>query len=148
MALLGVAYGLVLQAGQLNANQLQISRVMQLEAIKLAIDNPELRAVSIDPSDPDLKKKIGLFLNFRLKRMELSYSVKAVSAASVRLQARLIFGEGYPLEWWETVRDIYATEAATRRERQFFSIVDGEFMRIKTQMQGLSKTRDGESYST
>jgi Family of unknown function (DUF6082) len=104
---------------------------MQLELVKLVIDNPELLSRSVDPSNSELKIRIGSFLNYRFKRMELSYSVKAVSAASVRLQAKLMFSEGYPAEWWKTARQVYAAEAMTRQERQFFALVDGEYMRIR-----------------
>jgi Family of unknown function (DUF6082) len=90
---------------------------------------------SVDLSNPAIKVRIGSFLNYRFKRMELSFSVKAVSTASVRLQAALMFNEGYPLEWWETAREVYATEAATRRERKFFAIVDGEYLRIKEKLE-------------
>jgi Family of unknown function (DUF6082) len=131
VALLGVACGLILQARQLKANQLQVSRATQLELVKLVIDNPELLARSVDSSNSELKIRINSFLNYRFKRMELSYSIKAVSAASVRLQSELIFNEGYPVEWWAAAREVYAAEAMTRRERQFFALVDEEYTRVK-----------------
>ncbi len=122
IALLGVAYSLTMQALQLRASQLQISRATQLEVVKMVIDNPELLSGSVDSSDPAGATRIGSFLNFRLKQLELSYSVKAISSESVRLQARIIFAEGYPVKWWRSVREIYETEAVTRRERQFFTM--------------------------
>ena len=95
----------------------------------MVVDNPKLLSGSVDISDPEQTTAIRSFLNFRLKQLELSYSVKAISLQSVRLQARIMFAEGYPVEWWRGVREIYESEAATRRERQFFATVDEEYMR-------------------
>lgn len=134
IALLGVAYGLTLQALQLRANQLQVSRSAQFEIVKLVIDNPELISGAIDPSDHELVTRAGAFLNCRIKQLELSYSVKATSAAGVRLQARLLFSGTYPIEWWSMARGVYASEAATRRERRFFALVDNEYMRVLEQL--------------
>lgn len=99
---------------------------MQLEIARMAIDNPKLRPRSANLSDPEQTAAIGSWLNLRLKQLELSYSVKAITSQSVRLQARIMFAEGYPVEWWRDVREIYEGEAATRREQQFFVIVDDE----------------------
>lgn len=130
-----MAYGLVLQGRQLRASQLQVSRATQLELVKLTIDNPELVAASVDSSDSELTARIGSYLNFSLKQLELSYSVKAISATSVRLQASLLFRRSYPVEWWSKARQVYAAEAATRRERQFFILVDSEYVRAKQQLE-------------
>lgn len=135
IALLGVAYSLILQAFQLRANQLQISRATQLEIVRMVIDNPKLLSGSADLSDPEQITAIGSFLNFRLKQLELSYSVKAITSESVRLQARLMFAEGYPVEWWRGVRGIYESEATTRRERQLFAIVDEEHVRTVRELE-------------
>jgi hypothetical protein len=98
------------------------------------VDNPDLLSGTVDLSNLALKARMGSFLNYRLKQLELSFSVKAISPASVRLQANLMFSEGYPLQWWETVREVYATESTTRREHEFFAIVDGEYTRIKARL--------------
>lgn len=136
IALLGVVYSLMLQALQLRANQLQVSRAAQLEIVKMVIDNPKLLSGSVDPSDPEQTTAVGSFLNFRLKQLELGYTLKAVSYDSVRLQTRLMFAEGYPVEWWSGVREIYETEATKRRERQFFAIVDKEYMNARQKLAG------------
>ena len=141
VALLGVAYSLILQALQLRANQLQVSRATQLELVKLVIDNPELVSDSIDQSDPELTARAGSLLNYRIKQLELSYSVKAVSSASVRLQARLLFKDNHPVQWWAGAREVYAAEAATRRERQFFALVDQEYEHAKEQLESSTPKR-------
>ena len=89
----------------------------------------------MDPSNSELTTRIGSFLNYSFKQLELSYSVKAISAASVRLQANLLFGQSYPIEWWAGARQAYMVEATTRRERQFFTLVDGEYVRAKQQLE-------------
>jgi hypothetical protein len=100
--------------------------------------NGHLLSGSADLSDPEQTTAIGSFLNFRFKQLELSYSVKAITSESVRLQARLMFAEGYPVEWWRGAREIYESEAATRRERQFFAIVDEEHIRAIGQLETMA----------
>jgi len=107
----------------------------QLEIVRMVIDNPKLLSGLVDVSDPEEITKVGSFLNFRLKQLELGYSLKSISSESVRLQAQIMFSEGYPAEWWLSVRGIFEAEAATKRERQFFAIVDKEYIYAKEQLE-------------
>lgn len=102
---------------------------MQLEIARMAIDNPKLRSDSPNLPDPEHTAAVGAYINLRLKQLEMSYSVKAITSDSVRIQARIMFAEGYPVEWWRVASEIYKTEAASRRERQFFAIVNEEYLR-------------------
>jgi Family of unknown function (DUF6082) len=128
IALAGVALSLLLQAWQLRTSQLQASRAAQAELVRICIDNPELTAAALGKTDPDGYVK-SVFVNWNIKYLELSYSIKAISASSVQVQVAGIFGAEYPRNWWSEVRPIYAAEATTRRERSFFAIVDREFNR-------------------
>jgi hypothetical protein len=130
IALVGVAVSLLLQARQLRANQIQTSRAAQVELIKLAVDNRELVS-EIYGEKPEAYLK-GTYINWFIKYLELSYSMKVISKDSVQLQITRLFTADYPYEWWARVRDVYHVEATTRRERQFLAITDEAF-RLATQ---------------
>jgi Family of unknown function (DUF6082) len=126
IALVAVAISLFLQSRQLRASQLQAARTTQAELIKLAVDNPKLISEALGHADPDSYVR-GVFVNWAFKSLELGYSMKAFSAESVGVQASRLFDAKYPREWWMSARDIYAIEAATKRERQFLIIVNKAF---------------------
>jgi hypothetical protein len=132
IALVGVALSLLLQARQLRTTQLQASRAAQLELIRIAADNRGLIFDVLGEADPESYLK-GAFINWFFKYMELSYSMRALSEASVRTQATRLFAAGYPYNWWAKAREVYQIEAETKHERQFFNIVDEAFSHASKQ---------------
>ena len=52
-----------------------------------------------------------------------------------------MFAEGYPVEWWQSAHEIYEAEAAGRRERHFFAIVDEEYAQARKQLEGKTMRR-------
>jgi hypothetical protein len=146
IALTGVAVSLLLQARQLRASQIQASRSAQVELIRMAADNRELIS-EIFGSEPGSYLK-DVFINWFFKYLELSYSMKVISAKSVRVQAIRLFAIDYPYEWWARSREVYDIEATTKRERQFFAIIDEMFEQVAHRNQsGRSSATDG-SHST
>jgi Family of unknown function (DUF6082) len=126
VALIGVVISLLLQARQLRISQLQASRTAQAELLKVAIEEPEMASVVLGwPSVEQFSK--SMFINLQVKALELSYIIKTSTTISVRLQASLIFRSEFVCEWWRRNRYIYQEEASTRREREFYSIMDDQF---------------------
>lgn len=80
-------------------------------------------------SDPDLFVK-QTFLNWHIKYLELSYEINVISASAVRQVAKQLFEAQTPREWWLWNRQTYESDTMTRRTKQFFAIVDGEFQRL------------------
>ena len=130
IALVAVAVSLLLQARQLRASQIQTSRAAQVELIKLAFDNRELVSEIYGDKSEDYLK--GAYINWFVKYLELSYSMKVISEDSTRLQITRLFTADYPYEWWARVRDVYDVEATTKPERRFLAITDEAF-RLATQ---------------
>jgi Family of unknown function (DUF6082) len=130
IALVAVAVSLLLQARQLRASQIQTSRAAQVELIKLAFDNRELVSEIYGNKSEDYFK--GAYINWLVKYLELSYSMKVISEDSARLQITRLFTADYPYEWWARVRDVYDVEATTKSERRFLAITDEAF-RLATQ---------------
>jgi Family of unknown function (DUF6082) len=122
VALVGVALSLLLQARQLRVNQLQATRAAQVELARFAAENREI--ISDIFADEPAEYLRGIFINWFVKYLELSYHMKISSRESVQLQVSRLFGAKYPSEWWVRVRNTYETEAATKKEREFFTIID------------------------
>jgi Family of unknown function (DUF6082) len=133
IALVGVAASLLLQARQLRASQVQASRVAQIELIKMAIDNRELIS-DIFGDEPGSYLK-ARYVNWFFKYLELGYSMKIISEKSVQVQAMMLFDTDYPYKWWIRAREVWEIEASTKRDRNFFKIVDNAFQRTAEQRQ-------------
>ena len=99
----------------------------------MAADNRELIS-ELFGSEPGSYLK-DVFINWFIKYLELSYSVKVISAKSVRIQAIRLFTVDYPYEWWARAREVYDVEATTKRERQFFAIIDETFRQVTCRSQ-------------
>jgi Family of unknown function (DUF6082) len=146
IALVGVAVSLLLQSSQLRASQLQAVREMQTEFLKLGIDNPALATATLHQNlSPEELSKAAL-QNFHMIFLQTAYLLKTISRDSVSLEVGLIFEGEYPRAWWSRNRGLFQLAAATRREREFFALVDAAFERAisSTDVSGTSDTQSVE----
>lgn len=134
IALAGVAVSLILQSRQLRTSQLEASRVAQSALIQMALTNPTAAAEAFGFPDEEWFAKAAL-TNWQVKYWEMSYSVKAISAGSVQVQAAELFASEFPRLWWSRFRELYRADATTKREREFFTIIDTEFERKQPQVE-------------
>jgi hypothetical protein len=145
IALAGVAISLFLQARQLRSAQLEASRTAQSGLITMALTNSRLVSEALGEPDSNTFAK-SVYINWRFKYMELSYSLGAISAAAVRNQAMIMFKAEFPRTWWTTARDAYRVEAATKLEKGFVAIVDEAFTQA-TQLQVPDRSKTNMSSS-
>jgi hypothetical protein len=134
IALVGVAVSLLLQSRQLRTSQLEASRVAQSALIQMTLGNPSLAAEAFGFSDEEWFVKAAL-TNWQVKYWEMSYSIKAISAESVRVQAAELFASEFPRLWWSRFRELFRVDATTKREGEFFVIIDTEFERKQRQVE-------------
>jgi Family of unknown function (DUF6082) len=129
IALLGVALSLLLQARQLRTNQIQVARAAHLELIKMALDNPSMaaEALGIDDSEKFVKE---VFINWHFQYLLMSYEINQISKPDLGHVIRTLFKAERVRTWWSWSREDWKL-AATRREKEFFAIVDGEFQHAK-----------------
>jgi hypothetical protein len=139
IALIGVALGLVFQAGQLRASQLQAARSLHVELIKFAIEDPLMVTAIEGDFDPVDAPKAG-YLNLLFIFLRTSYSLKAISKTAVSNQARRIFAAEYPRTWWAVTGNTYRIEAATKREKAFAQLVEVEYQNVMRSLQGQSQS--------
>jgi len=132
IALMGVAVSLLLQSHQLRISQIEASRAAQSALIQMGLTNPALAADVFGSPNGEWLAKAAL-ANWQVKYWEMSYLIKAISEKSVQIQAAELFGSGFAREWWSRSRELYRVDATSKREREFFTIVDREFERKKSQ---------------
>jgi hypothetical protein len=132
VALAGVAVSLLFQARQLKVSQLQATWAAQLELMKMALDNPAVATNALGIADPEIYTS-QVFLNWHIKYLELGYEIKAISALGVREAAKELFGGQFARDWWSWNRQSYeSATTTTQRTKQFFTIIDAEYQRLKT----------------
>ena len=140
VALIGVAVGLILQSRQLRANQIQVLREMHLELMKIGIDNPVLAGSIYEDTSPEDFSRATL-INFLMVFWETGYSLKTITRKSVTLQAMQLFASEYSRTWWATgARDTFQSEAGTKLEKEFFTIVDSAFRDVIQALQSASRS--------
>jgi len=128
LALAGIAISLLLQGRQLYAAQLQAVRSAHLELIKLLIDHPSLAQKGLSSSDKYSLAQRAYF-NWRMKYLELGYSLGVISPASIHTQVAEMFDVRDFYDWWNHARLIYETEAISKKARQFYAAIEDEFAR-------------------
>jgi hypothetical protein len=134
IALIGVAAGLILQARQLKATQIQVMRAMHVELMKTGIENPAVVASVYEDTSAEDFPRIA-FLNFTMTLWQTSYSLKTTTKEGVAFQAANLFASEHARNWWMGARDYYRVEAVMKNEKEFFSIVDGTFCGVLQTMQ-------------
>ncbi|MFI6360641.1 DUF6082 family protein [Streptomyces sp. NPDC050743] len=142
IALVGVVITLLLESRQLRTSQLQASRVLQAELIRLAMDYPDIASVmGLGISSEGYRKYA--FLSLLLDSREMSYSLETMSTRAIQCQARILFNSDYSRTWWVAVREPWNDAATTKNEREFFALIDGEFVAATVHEPG--RGPDGES---
>ncbi len=141
VALVGVAFGLILQARQLQASRIQALRVSHAELVRMAVDYPVL-SDDVRWPDADARRK-AVLLNWQFEHFELCFVSGQLSEDALRWHCSRYFVAPFPLVWWSEAREIWDKESVRRRERRFFEVVDREYHRAAAQ----SVTADQENRS-
>lgn len=128
IALIGVAVSLLLQARQLRSGQVQSTADSQRELMKFALEYPAIvgqlaGAKNLD----DFTKQIAL--NWHMSHLETCYLNNTVAEKQLRRLVALIFSNEFARAWWKAYGISYDDSATSRRERDFFAIVNAEFKR-------------------
>ena len=144
VALLGVAVSLVLQARQLRANQVQTARASQVELMRTALENPTVVAEALGAGDCGALVR-GVVLNWYLGHLSMSYDIKTLAKPHLRQLARDLFAVEGSRTWWETARLSYGDDVTSRRQRDFFALVDAEFQQIARPPESAIKTPGTET---
>jgi hypothetical protein len=126
VALLGVAMGLLLQARQLRASRIQAARASQVELLRFAIENPSM-VKTIDGFTNDETFVKFVIRNWYFTYLSMSYDNRTISKASLQMVARTAFKDAFMRKFWSEAKYSYSGVATSRREKDFFTIIDAEF---------------------
>lgn len=127
-----LAIGSLLQSRQTEIAQLQAARVMQLELLKLSLQNPAYRhALGEHIGEKSSGEwRAHAYLNLWMMHFQMSFITGAINEEGLRAWLRREFFGGKPgLDFWYEIKSAAKSEASTRKHRQFIAIVDGEYER-------------------
>ncbi|MBM4795096.1 hypothetical protein HXP44_24315 [Streptomyces sioyaensis] len=130
LAVVGVAYSLVLQAKQARLEKFQAMRTFQRDLLLMAMEDESLR--------PCWGPMHGLqgqeWRQHTYSRLIMAYlwmgaEAGGIPAASIRANAIEIMKSPPGRDYWQRSRDRWKLDACSARERQFVKIFEEEFQR-------------------
>lgn len=126
LALCVVALSAILQIRQTRVGQLQASRSLQLELLRMAMEKPEYRGMLGDGfrSLTPTAWREHAYLNLWLMYLQMGYLTGAIGDEGVRrVVSSEMFASARGLEFWERAAASYLAEATGRRHRKFVALV-------------------------
>jgi hypothetical protein len=130
LALVGVTAAFFVQARQTRISAEQAARTIHFELVRLAIDNPDLRAVVAGYTDDEASNKVRqlFYANLWITYWRTTYRLKYDNEKTVRLGlASELFTSVEGRELWKGARAGYYAHAIDRRTLKFCRIVDDEY---------------------
>jgi len=130
LAFLGIAISIFYQGRQITVSQLQATRTLQLELLKLAYEHPDLQeswSRSLDVPYPEWRKRTYMNLIFMYLRM--GYVMHETTDASLHRAMANRFNTQMGREYWSGARPAFEAGARSRRDTNFFRIADQEYDR-------------------
>jgi len=126
IALCVVALSAILQVRQTRIGQLQASRSLQLELLKMAMEKPQYRGALGDAFrllTPTAWREHA-YLNLWVMYLQMSYLTGAIGDEGVRrVVSSEVFASTAGLDFWARAAPSYTAEATGRRHRKFLAIV-------------------------
>ncbi|WP_203707205.1 DUF6082 family protein [Asanoa iriomotensis] len=125
IAMIGVTAALVFQIRQYKTGQAIEIRKMQIELMRMVIDDPSLRPSSPNyPGlDPDARNR-AIYSNLMFKYLELTYEIGYSSRESLEIELAEQFRIYEIGQVWRKARRQFEASASNRGQREFVKIVD------------------------
>lgn len=130
LAFLGIAISIFYQGRQITVSQLQATRTLQLELLKLSYEHPDLQeswSRSLDTPYPEWRKRTYMNLIFMYLRM--GYVMHESTDAGLHRTMANRFKTRRGREYWSNARTAFLAGAGSRRDKNFFRIADQEYSR-------------------
>jgi hypothetical protein len=127
LALCVLAATSALQVRQMKISQLHAARSIQLELLRLAIDEPNFRVALGDTfaEKSEEQWRMHAYLNLWTMHFQMAYLTGAIGDEGVKAWLREeLFGSKHGLDFWKTARGAYLAERTTARHKQFAHLVD------------------------
>lgn len=126
IAVFGVVAALRAQNRQIRISQAQSIRTMQIELMRMLIDDPSLRPISpsFSSGTNDAQRRRNLFTNLMLKYLEMGYEIGYFPEPAIRreLTSQFLLPDVY--RFWGEAREHFRIDVVNRGATEFFEIVD------------------------
>jgi hypothetical protein len=133
IALLGIAFSLVIQARQAKTERMRIVRERHIELLQIILDDPEQYApvVGMDPESGVDEIRKRLFLVMWLNYARMGYQTDVLTGNAVRADIiQPMFRSDLTRSWWDSNRVLWLNSPVPEhRARRFAEIVDEEYQK-------------------
>lgn len=142
-AVLGVTGALAVQIRQEKTAQAQGIRIMQLDLMRMLIEDPKLKPPphNLASTDPEEKRRRSIYTNLILKYLELGYEIRYFTEKSLRHELAEQFESYHVREFWDHNRQHRMHAAANKPQRRFVVIADEVWLAAETRPHPTRKTR-------
>ncbi|MFI9593703.1 DUF6082 family protein [Nonomuraea sp. NPDC052265] len=132
LALIGVAFSLVLQAREAKSAREQALRTLHGDLMKMAMDDPVYRACwgAFFASGDEEGQRAHLYVNMILNHWLLMWELRSITEAHLREVAATVLAGPIGGGFWRQVRALRMTSAGSRRERRFNLIIDDVYSEV------------------
>lgn len=135
LSLVAVAVSVSLQARDARTNHEHGARMLHLELVRMALNDPDLFRPPGEPwhSLPDTEIRRQLFTNLWVMLWRTFYRLNYMSESALRIAvSEQLFGDHFGRRFWERSRGQQIAGARGRRERKFYRIIDDEYRDVLT----------------
>lgn len=148
LALGGVAISLVMQRREAKAAREQALRGLHTDLLRMALDSEEYLACwgPIGDSSDLAWYRQHIYLNLIVSHWQMMWEIGAISEDHLRITSRGIFGGALGRRFWREARQMRSDAIQSRRERQFHSIIDSEYLRAAESVSDPDVTDLADSY--
>lgn len=125
-----LAVSSVWQVRQTQIAQLQATRAMQLELLRISMETPLYRDALGDTfqAKSGRKWRLHAYLNLWTMHFQMAFLTGAIEEAGLRSWIRNeLFDSEHGRQFWDEARPAYRAEQRTRKHRRFFKILESEF---------------------
>ncbi|MFI7690643.1 DUF6082 family protein [Nonomuraea sp. NPDC049655] len=132
LALIGVAFSLVLQAREAKSAREQALRTLHGDLMKMAMDDPLYRACwgAFFASGDEEGQRAHLYVNMILNHWLLMWELRSITEAHLREIAATVLAGPIGRDFWRQARTLRTTSAGSRRERRFNLIIDDVYSEV------------------
>ncbi|MDG4822028.1 DUF6082 family protein [Asanoa sp. WMMD1127] len=126
LAVLAVAAARVVQIRQVRTSQAHGVRLLQLELMRMLIDDLKLRPLTSDDgrTRPADVRRRNIYTNLIFKYMELGYEIGYFSSDSLQVDLHEQLAVEHVRKFWEVHRINRLETASNKAQRRFFEMVD------------------------
>lgn len=127
LAVIGLLGALLLQIRQIKTSQAHSIRMMQIELMRMLIDDPSLRPPSAGAPIPTGLRRRNIFTNLMFKYLEMGFEIGYFPDVVVKREVAAQFQREDVRRFWRENRLAFASGVFNRSTKRFFDTVDSAY---------------------